>query len=90
MVKLFLGKKLFVSVIEQLYKDQLGRHRILVVKTEANEVYDLQVYFEQSCDFQLRYCETVCVKTSHREVAGTMQKIIQNWEKVILIILEIL
>ena len=43
-----------------------------------------------SCDSQFRSCETVCFKILHWEVAGTVQKIIQNWKKVILKILEIL
>ena len=38
----------------------------------------------------LRYSETVCIKILHWEVAETVQKLIQNWEEVILIIMEIL
>ena len=36
------------------------------------------------CDSQIRYCETVCVKILHWEVARTVQKMIKNWGKVIL------
>ena len=51
MVKQYLGKN-SLHVIEQLYKDQLGRHRIPVVKNEANEVYDFEVYFEVFNQYQ--------------------------------------
>ena len=43
-----------------------------------------------SCDFQCTYCEIVSVKILHWEVAGKVQKMIQNWEKAILVMLEIL
>ena len=35
-------------------------------------------YYENqgSCDSQFKYCETVCIKILHREVIGTVQKLI--------------
>ena len=36
-----------------------------------------------------KYCETVCVKIlTLRGLTGTVQKMIKNWEKVVLIILK--